>query len=84
MALGGDGPDLVPGAVPNSTGATLAAEQRHQVPCAGIEKAGPDTEATLKDYGTLPVEDSGHGYGLHTVTSWGVFDTPLATSGMRR
>ncbi|GAA3059853.1 hypothetical protein [Streptomyces glomeratus] len=65
-------------------GALLAAEQRHQVLCARIEKAGPETEATLKDYGTLPVEDSGHGYGLHTVTSWGVFDTRLATSGMRR
>ncbi|MFF4957310.1 hypothetical protein [Streptomyces sp. NPDC001222] len=39
--------------------------------CARIEKAGSETEATLKDYGTLPVEASGHGYGLHTVTSWG-------------
>ncbi|MFF4118861.1 hypothetical protein ACFY0P_36200 [Streptomyces sp. NPDC001714] len=49
-----------------------------------MEKAGPETEAALKDYGTLPVEEVGHGDGLHTVISWGVFDTRLATSGMRR
>lgn len=65
-------------------GALLAAEQRSQVLCARIEKAGPETEATLKDYGTLPAEEGRHGYGLHTVTPWGVFDTRLATSGMRR
>lgn len=49
-----------------------------------LEKADPETEATLKDCGTLPVEEGGHGYGLHTMISWGVFDTRLATSGMHR
>lgn len=65
-------------------GALLAAEQRHQALCARMEKAGTETEAALKDYGTLPVEEGGHGDGVHTVISWGVFDTRLATSVTRR
>ncbi|MER6353442.1 hypothetical protein ABT186_16725 [Streptomyces sp. NPDC001634] len=38
---------------------------------ARLEKADPETEATLKDFGTLPVEESAHACGLHTVVSWG-------------
>jgi hypothetical protein len=48
---------------------------------ARIEKADPETEATLKDYGTLPVEEGGHVHGLHTVTSWGASDIRLLSVG---
>ncbi|WP_405867973.1 MULTISPECIES: hypothetical protein [unclassified Streptomyces] len=48
---------------------------------ARIEKADPETEATLKDYGTLPVEEGAHVYGLHTETSWGATDIRLLSVG---
>jgi hypothetical protein len=48
---------------------------------ARIEKADPDVEATLKDYGTLPVEEGAHLYGLHTETSWGATDIRLLSVG---
>ncbi|MET9913654.1 hypothetical protein ABZZ74_44095 [Streptomyces sp. NPDC006476] len=44
---------------------------------ARIEEADPETAATLKDYGTLPVEEGAHVYGLHTETSWGATDIRL-------
>ncbi|GHK05627.1 hypothetical protein SY2F82_74240 [Streptomyces sp. Y2F8-2] len=48
---------------------------------ARIEKADPETEATLKDYGTLPVEEGAHVYGLHTVTLQGASDIRLLSVG---
>ncbi|PKW09345.1 hypothetical protein SAMN05428944_3500 [Streptomyces sp. 1222.5] len=48
---------------------------------ARIEKADPETEATLRDYGTLPVEEGAHVYGLHTVTTWGASDIRLLSIG---
>ncbi|MGY5105422.1 hypothetical protein [Streptomyces sp. 900105245] len=48
---------------------------------ARIEKAGPETEVTLRDYGTLPVEEGAHVYGLHTETSWGASDIRLLSVG---
>ncbi|MFI9809218.1 hypothetical protein ACIHEJ_33560 [Streptomyces sp. NPDC052301] len=48
---------------------------------ARIEKADPATEVTPKDYGTLPVEEGAHVYGLHTVTSWGASDIRLLSVG---
>lgn len=48
---------------------------------ARIEKADPETEATLRDYGTLPVEEGAHVYGLHTVTTWGASDIRLLSVG---
>ncbi|MFF3848949.1 hypothetical protein [Streptomyces sp. NPDC002328] len=50
--------------------------------CAkSIEQADPETDATLKDYGTLPVEEGAHIYGLHTETSWGANDIRLLSVG---
>ncbi|MFC4498141.1 MULTISPECIES: hypothetical protein [Streptomyces] len=50
--------------------------------CPGwIEQADPETEATLKDYGTLDVEEGAHVYGLHTETSWGATDIRLLSVG---
>ncbi|MDX2594363.1 MULTISPECIES: hypothetical protein [Streptomyces] len=48
---------------------------------ARIEKADPETEARLKDYGALRVEEGAHVYGLHTVTSWGASDIRLLSVG---
>ncbi|MGW5658725.1 hypothetical protein ACWEWG_01290 [Streptomyces sp. NPDC003758] len=48
---------------------------------ARIEKADPEAEATLKDYGTLPAEEGAHVYGLHTVTLWGASDIRLLSVG---
>ncbi|MEV0634460.1 hypothetical protein AB0I77_05705 [Streptomyces sp. NPDC050619] len=48
---------------------------------AWIEQADPDIEATLKDYGKLPVEEGAHLYGLHTETSWGATDIRLLSVG---
>ncbi|SED53319.1 hypothetical protein SAMN05216532_4850 [Streptomyces sp. 2231.1] len=48
---------------------------------ARIEKADPETEATLRDYGPLPVEEGAHVYGLHTVTTWGASDIRLLSVG---
>ncbi|MCX4765800.1 hypothetical protein OG562_33455 [Streptomyces sp. NBC_01275] len=46
-----------------------------------IEQADPETEATLKDYGKLTVEEGAHVYGLHTETSWGATDIRLLSVG---
>ncbi|MGW0410624.1 hypothetical protein ACWDZX_04895 [Streptomyces collinus] len=48
---------------------------------ARVEKADPETEARLKDYGTLRVEEGAHVYGLHTVTSRGASDVRLLSVG---
>ncbi|MEU3839349.1 hypothetical protein AB0E88_04885 [Streptomyces sp. NPDC028635] len=48
---------------------------------ARIEQQQPDTRATGKDYGTLPVEDGAHVYGVHTETSWGASDVRLLSVG---
>jgi hypothetical protein len=48
---------------------------------ARIEQADPEVEATLKDYGTLSVEEGAHVYGLHTTTSWGATDIRLLSVG---
>ncbi|WP_317443891.1 hypothetical protein [Streptomyces collinus] len=48
---------------------------------ARIEKADPETEARLKDYGALRVEEGAHVYGLHTVTSRGASDIRLLSVG---
>ncbi|WP_333775681.1 hypothetical protein [Streptomyces sp. IBSBF 3136] len=48
---------------------------------ARVEKADPDTEAEVRDYGTLRVEEGAHVYGLHTVTSWGASDIRLLSVG---
>ncbi|MFI9248320.1 hypothetical protein ACIGXF_38530 [Streptomyces sp. NPDC053086] len=46
-----------------------------------IEQHDPDTEATGKDYGRLPVEEGAHVYGVHTETSWGASDIRLLSVG---
>ncbi|CAM5517561.1 hypothetical protein [Streptomyces aurantiogriseus] len=46
-----------------------------------IEQADPEVEATLKDYGTLNVEEGAHVHGLHTETSWGATDIRLLSVG---
>ncbi|MEU1187402.1 hypothetical protein [Streptomyces sp. NPDC005859] len=46
-----------------------------------IERADPEVEATLKDYGKLNVEEGAHVYGLHTETSWGATDIRLLAVG---
>ncbi|MFD3374817.1 MULTISPECIES: hypothetical protein [unclassified Streptomyces] len=46
-----------------------------------IEQSDPETEAALKDYGKLPVEEGAHAYGLHTETSWGATDINLYSVG---
>jgi hypothetical protein len=46
-----------------------------------IERADPQVEATLKDYGSLAVEEGAHVYGLHTETSWGATDIRLLSVG---
>ncbi|BCL26765.1 hypothetical protein ACFFS2_00300 [Streptomyces aurantiacus] len=48
---------------------------------ARIEETDPEIEATLKDYGTLPVEEGAHAYGVHTDTSWGATDINLYSVG---
>ncbi|MEU9187746.1 hypothetical protein AB0D14_25040 [Streptomyces sp. NPDC048484] len=48
---------------------------------AKAERADPDVGATLKDYGTLPVEEGAHVYGVHTTTSWGATDINLYAVG---
>ncbi|WP_037681815.1 hypothetical protein [Streptomyces griseus] len=45
------------------------------------EEADPEIEVTLKDYGTLPVEEGAQLYGLHTETSWGATDIRLLSVG---
>ena len=46
-----------------------------------IEAKDPETRATFKDYGTLPVEEGAHVYGLHTASSWGASDIRLLSVG---
>jgi len=46
-----------------------------------IEQSDPETEAALKDYGRLSVEEGAHAYGLHTETSWGATDINLYSVG---
>lgn len=46
-----------------------------------IERADPETDATLKGYGSLAVEEGAHVYGLHTETSWGATDIRLLSVG---
>ncbi|MFF4397283.1 hypothetical protein [Streptomyces sp. NPDC001480] len=48
---------------------------------ARTEKADWDLEVTFKDYGTLPVEEGAHLYGLHTETSGGASDIRLLAVG---
>ncbi|MCD9873224.1 hypothetical protein [Streptomyces guryensis] len=48
---------------------------------ARTEKADPDLKVAFKDYGTLPVEEGAHVYGLHTETSWGASDIRLLAVG---
>ncbi|GGW65618.1 hypothetical protein GCM10010503_48470 [Streptomyces lucensis JCM 4490] len=48
---------------------------------ARIERQHPDTEATGKDYGQLPVEEGAHVYGVHTETSHGADDVRLLSVG---
>ncbi|MFJ2256979.1 hypothetical protein ACIOKD_01340 [Streptomyces sp. NPDC087844] len=48
---------------------------------AKAEQADPEVEATWKDYGTLPVEEGAHVYGVHTDTSWGATDINLYSVG---
>ncbi|MFD8652356.1 hypothetical protein [Streptomyces mirabilis] len=51
---------------------------------ASIEKADPETEATAKDYSTLPVEESTQVHSLHTVISWGASTSDCFPSALRR
>jgi len=46
-----------------------------------IERADPETGATYKGYGTLPVEEGARVHGLHTDTSWGASDIRLLSVG---
>ncbi|MDX3311345.1 hypothetical protein ACWGH3_28945 [Streptomyces sp. NPDC054884] len=46
-----------------------------------IERADPEVEAALKDYGKLNVEEGARVYGLHTSTSWGATDIRLLSVG---
>jgi len=48
---------------------------------AKARQADPEIESTLKDYGTLPVEEGAHAYGVHTNTSWGATDINLYSVG---
>ncbi|WP_282700444.1 hypothetical protein [Streptomyces sp. CC219B] len=48
---------------------------------ARIEQKDPDTEATYKSYGTIPVEEGARVHGLHTEASWGAQDIRLLSVG---
>ncbi|WP_260333402.1 hypothetical protein [Streptomyces beigongshangae] len=48
---------------------------------ARIEAGDTETEATTKDYGTLPVEEGAHVHGMHTSSSWGSTDIHLYSVG---
>ncbi|MGW1721973.1 hypothetical protein ACWCQK_03425 [Streptomyces sp. NPDC002306] len=48
---------------------------------ARAERADPELDVTLRDYGKLPVEEGAHVYGLHTETSWGANDIRLLSAG---
>jgi hypothetical protein len=50
--------------------------------CASeTEQQYPDISAAWKDYGTLPVEEGAHLYGVHTVTDYGAADINLFAVG---
>ncbi|MFE7034915.1 hypothetical protein ACFU9Y_31885 [Streptomyces sp. NPDC057621] len=67
----------------NTKAAALAKRLNKEIKaCAAkAEQADPEVEATLKDYGTLPVEEGAHVYGMHTNTSWGATDINLYSVG---
>ncbi|MFE4667980.1 hypothetical protein ACFRI7_28095 [Streptomyces sp. NPDC056716] len=46
-----------------------------------IEQADPETEATYRSYGSLPVEEGARVHGLHTAASWGATDIRLLSVG---
>jgi hypothetical protein len=46
-----------------------------------VEQSNPGTDAEVRDYGTLPVEEGAHVYGLHTTTSFGADDVRLLSVG---
>ncbi|USQ84165.1 hypothetical protein NFX46_10380 [Streptomyces phaeoluteigriseus] len=46
-----------------------------------IERNDPETEAAVKDYGSVAVEEGARVHGLHTVTSWGATDVHLLSVG---
>ncbi|MEV6180243.1 hypothetical protein [Streptomyces sp. NPDC052015] len=46
-----------------------------------IEQADPETEAAVRDYGSLQVEEGARVHGLHTETSWGATDVHLLSVG---
>lgn len=48
---------------------------------ARIEQSDPEVEAEFRNYGTLPVEEGAHVYGLHTTTSYGATDIRLLSVG---
>ncbi|MET8827892.1 hypothetical protein ABZX40_19085 [Streptomyces sp. NPDC004610] len=50
--------------------------------CArSIEAGDPETEATYRSYGSLPVEEGARVHGLHTEASWGATDIRLMSVG---
>ncbi|MFG3265290.1 hypothetical protein [Streptomyces bobili] len=46
-----------------------------------IEQNDPETEAAVKDYGSIAVEEGARVHGLHTETSWGATDIHLLSVG---
>ncbi|MFE8011610.1 hypothetical protein ACFU3O_02590 [Streptomyces antibioticus] len=46
-----------------------------------IERAYPEIDASLRDYGTLAVEEGAHVYGLHVESAWGSTDIRLLGVG---
>ncbi|WP_328478998.1 hypothetical protein OHS71_10080 [Streptomyces sp. NBC_00377] len=60
----------------------VARVERDIKSCAArIERAEPEVEATLRDFGRLNVEEGAHVFGLHTETSWGATDIRLLSVG---
>ncbi|MGP3971484.1 hypothetical protein [Streptomyces sp. 6N223] len=45
------------------------------------EQQYPDVTAEWRDFGTLPVEEGAHVYGVHTETTWGATDIHLFAVG---
>ncbi|MFC8989921.1 hypothetical protein ACFTXK_31815 [Streptomyces sp. NPDC056956] len=64
-------------------GEALAALLNEEIrSCADpIEQKNPDTEAEVRDYGSLPVDDGAQVHGLHTTTSHGASDIDLLSVG---
>ncbi|MEU3791011.1 hypothetical protein AB0F07_14575 [Streptomyces fructofermentans] len=67
----------------NTKAKALAAGLKKEIrSCAArAEQSDPEVEATLRSYGTLPVEEGASVYGLHTETSWGANDIHLLSVG---